>query len=128
VVALAWQRFEAGVGADGVELLSAAVTTPPPSTPSSTQMEISPPDAPDVVRDEPGECPIRGKTLVKSDPAPAEEPASPPVAPAGRRADLLQASARSESTSPVPKQTMGMDYVPAFADAAGPRFASPRQS
>ncbi|MGB5104519.1 MAG: efflux RND transporter periplasmic adaptor subunit [Steroidobacteraceae bacterium] len=72
---------------------------------------------PDVVRDAPGECPICGMDLVKVEPEPA--------APAAKGTDAAPLYYRHphdpNRTSPVPKQDeMGMDYVPVFADAAGP--------
>jgi Cu(I)/Ag(I) efflux system membrane fusion protein len=78
-----------------------------------------------VVRDEPGECPICGMTLVKI--APAAEPPPAGAAPAGGAggADAKPLYYRNphdpNRTSPVPtKDEMGMDYVPVYADAAGP--------
>jgi len=75
---------------------------------------------PDVVRDQPGTCPICGMTLVKIEPGPDGEPAS--------RASATDASPLyyrhphdPNRTSRVPmKDEMGMDYVPVFADTAGP--------
>jgi Cu(I)/Ag(I) efflux system membrane fusion protein len=57
---------------------------------------------PDVVRNEPGECPICGMSLVKREPSYYRHPHDP------------------QRTSPTPrKDEMGMDYVPVFADAPG---------
>jgi Cu(I)/Ag(I) efflux system membrane fusion protein len=75
---------------------------------------------PDVVRNEPGECPICGMDLVKVEPE--------PPAPAGAGAAAAQGKPLyyrhphdPKRTSPEPKQDeMGMDYVPVYADAAGP--------
>ena len=75
---------------------------------------------PDVVRNEPGECPICGMDLVKVEPE--------PTAPAGEGAAAAQGKPLyyrhphdPKRTSPEPKQDeMGMDYVPVYADAAGP--------
>jgi Cu(I)/Ag(I) efflux system membrane fusion protein len=75
---------------------------------------------PDVVRNEPGECPICGMDLVKVEPE--------PTAPAGKGAAAAQGKPLyyrhphdPKRTSPEPKQDeMGMDYVPVYADAAGP--------
>jgi len=76
---------------------------------------------PDVVRNEPGQCPICGMTLVEVEPGTA----APVVAPAGeqpRGKPLYYRHPHDPNrTSPDPKQDeMGMDYVPVYADAAGP--------
>jgi Cu(I)/Ag(I) efflux system membrane fusion protein len=80
---------------------------------------------PNVVRDKPGECPICGMTLVKI--APGAEPSA-----AGATAATAAGGAEGKPlyyrhphdpkrTSTVPKKDeMGMDYVPVYADAAGP--------
>jgi len=73
---------------------------------------------PDVVRDAPGQCPICGMDLVKVEP-------DPPVAAAtaaGQGDPIYYRHPHDPSrTSPTPrKDEMGMDYVPVFADAAGP--------
>jgi len=75
---------------------------------------------PDVVSDKPGECPICGMTLVKvGTEAPAPEAARNAV-PQGKPI-YYRHPHDPNRTSPVPKQDeMGMDYVPVFADAAGP--------
>src|SRR5512139_4280696 len=75
---------------------------------------------PDVVSDKPGQCPICGMTLVKVEPeAPAPEPAHD-AAPQGKPI-YYRHPHDPNRTSPVPKQDeMGMDYVPVYADAAGP--------
>ncbi len=76
---------------------------------------------PDVVRDAPGECPICGMTLVKVEPGPIE--ATDPPAASGTDAKPIHYRHPHDPnrTSPVPAQDeMGMDYVPVFADAAGP--------
>ena len=76
---------------------------------------------PDVVRNQPGQCPICGMTLVKVEP----EAAAPHVASAAeepRGKPLYYRHPHDPNrTSPEPKQDeMGMDYVPVYADAAGP--------
>jgi Cu(I)/Ag(I) efflux system membrane fusion protein len=75
---------------------------------------------PDVVSDKPGTCPICGMTLVKVEPeAPAPEPGHG-TAPQGKPI-YYRHPHDPNRTSPVPKQDeMGMDYVPVYADAAGP--------
>jgi Cu(I)/Ag(I) efflux system membrane fusion protein len=73
---------------------------------------------PDVVRDAPGQCPICGMDLVKVEPEPAAGAGSPeaPGAPMYYRHPH-----DPKRTSPTPrKDEMGMDYVPVYADAAGP--------
>jgi len=77
---------------------------------------------PDVIRDEPGQCPICGMTLVKFEPKPADQSAASVTAPGTDGKPIYYRHPHDPSrTSPVPKQDeMGMDYVPVFADAAGP--------
>lgn len=74
---------------------------------------------PDVVRHEPGVCSICGMTLVK-----VEQGAGPAAtkAPASRGKPLYYRHPHDPNrTSPEPrKDEMGMDYVPVYADAAGP--------
>ncbi len=71
---------------------------------------------PDVVRDEPGECPICGMALVKV----TAEPTTKPAAPAAAGPLYYRHPHDPKRRSPVPaKDEMGMDYVPVFADAAG---------
>src|SRR5512139_1718141 len=69
---------------------------------------------PDVVRDEPGVCPICGMTLVKVEP-------EPEAAPAGERKPLYYRNPMNpEVRSPVPaKDEMGMDYVPVYEESTG---------
>ena len=69
---------------------------------------------PDIVRDEPGVCPICGMTLVKVEPSP-EAPAMPAAA---SRTPLYYRNPMDPSRrSPVPaKDEMGMDYVPVYAE------------
>jgi len=75
---------------------------------------------PDVVSDKPGTCPICGMTLVKVEPeAVAPEPGHD-AAPQGKPI-YYRHPHDPNRTSPVPRQDeMGMDYVPVYADAAGP--------
>jgi Cu(I)/Ag(I) efflux system membrane fusion protein len=83
---------------------------------------------PQVIQDEPGQCPICGMDLVpvKGDGAPGSHQASAPSAPedAGSRAKPLEDGEilfyrnpmDPTITSPVPrKDEMGMDYVPVYA-------------
>ena len=73
---------------------------------------------PQVVRDQPGDCPICGMRLVPIDEKAhgAETPAAP--ATAGERKVLFYRSPMDPKvTSPVPeKDEMGMDFVPVYAD------------
>jgi RND family efflux transporter MFP subunit len=73
---------------------------------------------PTYTSDKPGDCPICGMKLV---PIPQSEPARGPSASAaqdGQRRILFYRSPMDPSvTSPVPaKDTMGMEYVPVYAD------------
>ena len=73
---------------------------------------------PTYTSDKPGDCPICGMKLV---PIPQSEPAGGPSASAaqdGQRRILFYRSPMDPSvTSPVPaKDTMGMEYVPVYAD------------
>ncbi|MCM2311627.1 MAG: efflux RND transporter periplasmic adaptor subunit [Steroidobacteraceae bacterium] len=76
---------------------------------------------PDVVRNEPGECPICGMALVKVEAEPAEA-TSPAAGTTVQGKPLYYRHPHDPNrTSVEPKQDeMGMDYVPVFADAAGP--------
>ena len=80
---------------------------------------------PDVVRDEPGDCPICGMTLVKVEPSP--EAAAAPAAPTGRTPLYYRNPMDPNRHSPVPaKDEMGMDYVPVYAeDVSGEVRISP---
>jgi Cu(I)/Ag(I) efflux system membrane fusion protein len=70
---------------------------------------------PDIVRDEPGTCPVCGMTLVKV------EPASEPAPAAAARTPLYYRNPMDPNRhSPVPaKDEMGMDYVPVYAEDVG---------
>jgi Cu(I)/Ag(I) efflux system membrane fusion protein len=73
---------------------------------------------PDVVRDAPGECPVCGMDLVK-----VEREGTPPRGAGAAAGQPLYYRHPHDParTSAVPKQDeMGMDYVPVYADAAGP--------
>ncbi len=77
------------------------------------------PDHPNIVEDGPGECPIDGSQLVR---APVEEAAaSTSSSTGGPRKILFYRNPMDPAiTSPVPaKDSMGMDYVPVYDDAAG---------
>ena len=76
---------------------------------------------PDVVSDRPGECPICGMDLVKVEPEPAGAADRPAATGTDAKPLYYRHPHDPNRTSPVPKQDeMGMDYVPVFADAAGP--------
>jgi membrane fusion protein, copper/silver efflux system len=94
---------------------AAADDTPAEHALKHAQPQYRCPMHPQILRDEPGSCPICGMTLVKVDPPPA---AAPPAAP-GK--PLYYRNPMDPSRhSPVPaKDEMGMDYVPVYAEAAG---------
>ena len=74
---------------------------------------------PDVVRDAPGQCPICGMDLVKVEPEPAA--GAEPAGAAPAEPIYYRHPHDPKRTSPTPrKDEMGMDYVPVYADAAGP--------
>jgi len=76
---------------------------------------------PEVVRDAPGTCPICGMTLVKVEPEPVAQPESAADTSPAQRLLYYRHPHDPARTSPVPKQDeMGMDYVPVYADGAGP--------
>jgi Cu(I)/Ag(I) efflux system membrane fusion protein len=86
---------------------------------------------PDIVRDEPGECPICGMTLVKVEPPPTAAPdAAGGAAAAQPGAPLYYRHPHDpKRTSPVPRQDeMGMDYVPVFGAAGSGEGAEIRIS
>ena len=78
---------------------------------------------PEVVRNEPGECPICGMELVRVEPEPDPEPL-PPAATGTNAEPLYYRHPHDPNrTSPEPrKDEMGMDYVPVYPDAAGPEI------
>ncbi|MGB7904450.1 MAG: efflux RND transporter periplasmic adaptor subunit [Steroidobacteraceae bacterium] len=72
---------------------------------------------PDIIRDEPGVCPICGMTLVRIEP-PQEAGANP--AAASRKPLYYRNPMDPNRRSPVPaKDEMGMDYVPVYAEDVG---------
>ena len=72
---------------------------------------------PDIIRDEPGVCPICGMTLVKIEPSPA---ATATPAAASRKPLYYRNPMDPARHSPVPaKDEMGMDYVPVYAGDVG---------
>lgn len=76
---------------------------------------------PTYVTDHPGTCPICNMDLVrKAKPVTAESPVANPPAAGGERRILFYRSPMDPAvTSPTPAQdSMGMDFVPVYADAA----------
>ncbi|MGQ0657093.1 MAG: efflux RND transporter periplasmic adaptor subunit [Chromatiales bacterium] len=74
---------------------------------------------PQVVRDEPGRCPICGMDLVPlASAAGAQTPAAAAMPASGERQILYYRNPMGQpDTSPVPKKDpMGMDYVPVYED------------
>ncbi len=85
---------------------------------------------PNYVSDKPGDCPICGMRLVPIDQkaAPAREEKPRAAAPTGERKILYYRNPMDPGvTSPVPaKDSMGMDFVPVYADeAAAPSGSVP---
>lgn len=75
---------------------------------------------PQIVSDRPGICPICRMTLQRVD-APEHLPLPPVAAPAEHVPVFYRHPMRADVTSPVPaKDEMGMDYLPVYADDAGP--------
>jgi Cu(I)/Ag(I) efflux system membrane fusion protein len=76
---------------------------------------------PQIERDAPGECPICGMTLVKSDPLPAAAAATTSTAAGADRKPLyyrnpMDPAVRSDRPM---KDSMGMDYVHVYAEDTG---------
>jgi Cu(I)/Ag(I) efflux system membrane fusion protein len=77
---------------------------------------------PQIIRDKPGECPICGMKLV---PIEREAHAKAP-APAERKILFFRSPMNPSETSPTPrKDSMGMDFVPVYADEAEGTAGSP---
>lgn len=74
---------------------------------------------PNVVQDEPGQCPICGMDLVPLKGSGSSEAAPKPAASGEREILFYRNPMDPTITSPVPsKDSMGMDYVPVYADEA----------
>lgn len=74
---------------------------------------------PNVVQDEPGQCPICGMDLVPLKGSGSSEAARKPAASSEREILFYRNPMDPTMTSPVPsKDSMGMDYVPVYADEA----------
>jgi Cu(I)/Ag(I) efflux system membrane fusion protein len=98
---------------------AAAGDTPVEHALKHTNPQYRCPMHPDLVRDRPGECPICGMDLVKVEPEP--QPGAVPAAAGTGQPIYYRHPHDPNRTSPVPmKDEMGMDYVPIYADAAGP--------
>ncbi|MGI9247124.1 MAG: efflux RND transporter periplasmic adaptor subunit [Steroidobacteraceae bacterium] len=97
---------------------SAIDDTPAEHALKHTDPQYRCPMHPQVVRDEPGECPICGMALVKVEPRAVAPDAA---APEGAGKPLYYRNPMDPSQrSPVPaKDSMGMDYVPVYAEQAG---------
>jgi multidrug efflux pump subunit AcrA (membrane-fusion protein) len=77
---------------------------------------------PQIIRDKPGECPICGMKLV---PIEREAHAQAP-APAERKILYFRSPMNPSETSPTPrKDSMGMDFVPVYANEAEGTAGSP---
>lgn len=77
---------------------------------------------PEIVRDEPGECPICGMDLIEVEEPSEQDTREGSGAPSASDAKPIYYRHPHDParTSPVPAQDeMGMDYVPVYADAAG---------
>jgi RND family efflux transporter MFP subunit len=84
---------------------------------------------PTYVSDHPGTCPICNMDLVKKEPPAtpaAAAPAAPAPAPAARKVLFYRNPMDPTVTSPVPaRDSMGMDYVPVYADEVAPDAGAP---
>jgi multidrug efflux pump subunit AcrA (membrane-fusion protein) len=83
---------------------------------------------PQIIRDKPGECPICGMKLVPIDqnrtPAPATTATK--LAAGAHKVLFYRSPMNAAETSPVPKKdSMGMDFVPVYADEAEGTAGSP---
>jgi multidrug efflux pump subunit AcrA (membrane-fusion protein) len=83
---------------------------------------------PQIIRDKPGECPICGMKLVPIEAVTHAEGAAAEGTAAGsaRRILFYRSPMNPSETSPVPKKdSMGMDFVPVYADEAEGTAGSP---
>jgi len=139
-----WGMGDSGAGARGVAMLALWLTlglagcaqeqhSAPASQPVAAGAGETPvehaarhadplyrcPMHPDVIRNEPGPCPICGMALVKVEPEPGPA-ATSAAAPQGKPL-YYRHPHDPNRTSPEPRQDeMGMDYIPVYPDAAGP--------
>jgi membrane fusion protein, copper/silver efflux system len=94
-------------------LRTAADDTPAEHALKHTNPKYRCPMHPQIVRDEPGQCPICGMALVKFDP----EPTAAGGQDAPRKPLYYRNPMDPAQRSPVPaKDSMGMDYVPVYAE------------
>lgn len=81
--------------------------------PAAAAIHYTCPMHPEIVRDEPGDCPICGMRLMA-------QGAPGPLAPAAREIAFYRNPMDPSVHSPVPmKDEMGMDYVPVYQDELG---------
>jgi Cu(I)/Ag(I) efflux system membrane fusion protein len=101
----------------GESVRTAADDTPAEHALKHTNPKYRCPMHPQVIRDEPGQCPVCGMTLVRVEPSP--EATAAPAAASGK--PLYYRNPMDPSRrSPVPaKDEMGMDYVPVYAEEPG---------
>lgn len=116
----------------GHEAGPSATSEPPPGPADHTAAEHALAHAdptyrcpmhPDVVREEPGQCPVCGMDLVQVSAETGGSGASAEAAHAAGEPLYYRHPHDPNRTSPVPRQDeMGMDYIPVYADAAGPEI------
>ena len=82
---------------------------------------------PQIVKDHPGDCPICGMKLVPIESGTASaSPAGKPPSGGERKILFYRSPMNPAETSPVPKKdSMGMDFVPVYADEAERGGAAP---
>jgi len=88
------------------------------SSPKAAATRYHRPMHPEIIREAPGDCPICGMKLVPIEEHPRETAAPGTTASSGERKILFYRSPMNpEETSPTPKKdSMGMDFVPVYAD------------
>ena len=88
------------------------------SSPRAAATRYHCPMHPEIIREAPGDCPICGMKLVPIEEHPRETAAPGTTASSGERKILFYRSPMNpEETSPTPKKdSMGMDFVPVYAD------------
>jgi Cu(I)/Ag(I) efflux system membrane fusion protein len=96
-----------------------APTTPASIPVAHVHAKYHCPMHPNVVRDEPGECPICGMALVRVDSLPDADATSAAAPAAGKPLYYRNPMDPNRRSSVPMKDEMGMDYVPVFADTTG---------